>query len=167
MRDKIRNQRGYLAVEAMMAVVIFVVMVIGLFSAVGFLATRARGAGSDTEAGLIMQEGIEVGYNILMTGWMRFGEGEYFPARSTVERGGKGEWVLLPGKENGVKAKYARWIEIERVCRIPVGEEQAGERTNCLGGEIDLNSRLIRSVVEWEEEGEWKRIEEELVVAKI
>jgi len=162
---KSSNNEGYLLIGALISVVLFVMVTVSLFSPLTYILVRSERSRSDSEASLILQEGIEVAYNVLMSDWKGYGEGEYYPAVAYLA--GREVWAMMPGREDGVRTKYSRWVELEKVCRRPKGSKDAGEIVSCGEGEVDENSQVVRGVVEWKEKGEEKRIEAELLVINI
>jgi hypothetical protein len=163
MRELRKLQSGYLIVGALISVVILVMVVMSLFSTISFITIRTERSRLDTEASLILQEGIEVVYNVFLNDWADYTEGDYYPA--VAFGGGGGKWILLPGKEDKVRAGFTRWLEVENVCRTGAGKN-GGMIIGCESGETDLNSRVVKGVVEWKEKGEEKRIETELLLIR-
>jgi type II secretory pathway pseudopilin PulG len=159
------SNRGYLMVEVLISVVIFIMIVLSVFSTIGFITVRSQRSRLDTQASLILQEEMEVAYNVFLDGWRDYSSGFYYPALSVGGPTGN-SWVLVSGKESGVETRFERWVEVSDVCRKPRAAANPGERVDCSGGELDLNSRMVKGIVEWTEREENKRIEADLLLVK-
>ncbi len=156
------RKSGYLIIEILISIVIFMTVVVAIFSNIATVMVRTKRSGLTFEAGLLLQEEIEATYNIFLRDWTVYPDGEYYPAINTS----LGEWTLLDGIENNVRTRYSRKVEIETVCRRPQSHPDSGKIVDCIAGEVDLNSKLIRGVVEWVEKGENKKVETEILLVR-
>lgn len=160
---------GFTLLEVLIAFGYLAIVVATFLPLLSWLISRSRASAYDAAASLVLQEGMEVGYNVL-TGefdadWLRYPEGVYHPA---VDMTVSPEvWTLLPDEQIGVEARYDRRIEITGVCRDQVtGERLTGE---CLinSPTRDNNSKVLKTTVEWREQGRDKSVSAELLVTNL
>jgi type II secretory pathway pseudopilin PulG len=162
---KVQNKKGFLIIETLIAVVIFALVGLSLYSTMGFLQIRTQKSNYDTEAILLVQEGTEIAYKTLFSDWGGYPDNTYF----AVFDSDANDWSLLPGEENGLHGRFAREIRLIQVCRdSSTGEHITKyEETGVCSGDIDANSRVIQTEVSWEESGEKKNIVARLVSYRV
>jgi Tfp pilus assembly protein PilV len=159
-----KHIKGYLILEALISIVILTFVVLSLFSSISFVVLRTEKSKYDSEASLLMQEGIEVAYNVLLSNWERYTSNTYYPAPNVTTN----EWDLVEGTETNIKTRYTRSITFSKVCRKPDGEIVAPSASGiCAAGSVDQHSRMIKTLVEWKEGTETKKAETELLVFSI
>ena len=166
MKINIRNnQDGYLIIEALIAVVIFVLVGISLFSSISMFQIRSLKSKYDNEAALLVQEATEIAHTILQSDWGGYVDGEYYP----VYDADNSDWILVPGEEENIQTRYKRNITLIEVCRNTVGGEQLTdfEETGNCSGEIDNNSRYVVTSVSWKEGELDKSISARLLVFRV
>ncbi|RJR14585.1 hypothetical protein C4579_04805 [Candidatus Microgenomates bacterium] len=146
--------RGYLLMETLVAVVLFSLVMISVIPTVNFMLKRSRRAVSDSDAALLLQEGMEATYTIFLSDWDAYGDGTYHLESVTSP---STHWELLPGNEI-LEAKFTRTIEINEVRRSNVTGEQLET------GVIDPNSKIIKTTINWDEAGIPYNISAELLV---
>ena len=156
-----KNQKGYLIIEALIAVVIFSFIALSLFFSISYLQISTQKAGFDAEAALLVQEATEIAHNALLPDWAGYDDGVYFPVFDVDQD----EWLLFPGEEENLKTRFTRYVELSEVCRDPDTGREVIERP--CGGEIDENSRYIDTTVTWAESGEEKEIVTRLLTFKV
>jgi hypothetical protein len=156
-----KNQKGYLIVEVLISIVIFAMVVLSLFSSISFVFIRTEKSKYDSEAMGLVQEGIEVSYNVLLNDWTSYADGTYFPAINAT----KHQWLLLPGENEKIRAKYTRTVEVKSACReIGSGNILPVPVLGICPGEYDTKSKIIKSTVSWEESGEMKEASADLLI---
>jgi len=152
------KKQGFFLIEALLSIVIFTVLIISVFSMISFLQRRTVRSSYESEAVLVLQDGVEIARSVILKDWRGYSDGIYKPVFDADEN----SWVLLPGEEVGFKAKYNRKIELRRVCRAVDGEILANN-SPCLGS-VDNNVREILVNVSWLEKDEDKSISAKLLV---
>ena len=159
------DQNGFLIIETLIAIVIFSLVAFSLFSTISFLQIRTQKSRYDAEATALAQEGTEIAHNALFADWGGSPSGQYFPAFNASEE----DWILLSGKETDLETRFTRYIELIDVCRDTVTGEQivSFEETNICTGEIDDNSRIIKTVISWQEGDSEKEIITRLLSFKV
>jgi len=156
-------RRGFLIVEVLIALLIFSMIVLSMFSSISFVLLKTERSRYDAEAALLAQEGVEVAYNVMMSGEELSG-GVYWPV---VDASGKWQMLMTGMAQSDIQTRYKRTLEVDRVCRKAGGVPDAGERVACSAGELDSHSKVIKSVVEWTERDLQKKVETELLVWQI
>ncbi len=159
------KKSGFFIVEVLIAVTVFVSLVLIIFLSTSFIFLKVDKSRYEADASLLVEEGLEVSYNVLLTDWS-LAEGTYWPAISS------GKWTLLPedDPEEGLEAMFSRTLEIFNVCRYPQGNPHAGEIMDILGnctGIVDEDSKLIKVSVSWVEDGKTRSLEGELLAVRI
>ena len=131
---------GYLILETLLATALLGLLITSIFPAVNFLLKRHKRSQFDTEASLLLQEGMEVSYNAFLYDWHACSSGSCQVAVKAPS-----QWILLPGMQTNIAGKFDRTIEILPVCR-----SVSGEIKECASpAEVDQNSRLVRVTVNW------------------
>jgi len=152
--------KGFTLMETVLAVAMLSILAIAIFPTLGLLIQKSTLLRYDTQAAAILQEGMEVVYNVAAADWDTVAVDQiYHPA---VEAG-TGMWTLLPGEQT-VEAKYVRQITVSPVCRQ--GEEGRWEVCG-EDGRVDARSKLIRGEVRWQERGNDRVINAELLIVKL
>lgn len=152
--------KGFSIIEVILSVAIASIVSATLLPTIGWLSVKSAQSKSNQEASLLLQEGIEIAYNTLLTEW-DVADGEYHPA-VLVDGLGRSVWTLGAGSEGLLQAKYQRRLEVESVCRdTNTGEEDAD------GCVEDQSSKRVVSSVVWTERGIEKRLESQLLVANL
>ena len=140
----------------MLAVIMSVV-----FPVMGWLITKSKQLEYENQAGVVMATGMEVAYNVLLSDWNGVAPGGTYQPGTAV--GGEGlQWTLVNGT-GLAQARFTRWIEVSEVCR----DAQTGERVGCDAGDVDQNSKLLKSYVRWTEKQAEKTISSELLMVKL
>ena len=166
---KLSNRQGFSLIEVLVALAMLSIIMATFFPLLGWLISRSRASIYDAQATLVLQEAMESAYNVMAGNWdddwEDYPEGIYHPAAdvtSTPE-----VWVLLPGPESGVEARFNRQIEITAVCR----DQGNGERNNgaCppTAETRDNNSKMMVATVDWMEGGRVKSLSANLLVVKM
>jgi len=160
---------GFVLIEVLISFAILSILVATFLPILAWLISRTKASAYDAQASLVLQEAIEVSYNVMAGGWdgdwSKYPQGIYHPA---VDMGvSPAIWTLLPGVETGIEAKFNRQIEIQPVCRNNgTGEKLNG---NCPedAGTRDNNSKIFLATVGWTENGRPKSISAELLVTNL
>lgn len=152
---------GMTIVEVLIAIVVLSVTAATVFPAMGWLITRSRTLQYDVAAAAVMQEGMEAAYNVLLSDWGAMEAGKTY-SPGVLVAGGRSEWTVTEG-ESVVETRFTRGITVSAVCR----DGQTGERTDCDGGVEDVNSKLLKTTVKWEERGGDKSVQAELLVTQL
>lgn len=153
-----KNQRGYLIIESLIAIVILVMVVLSLFSMISFLQIRTQRSKYESDAGIVLQDSMEIAHSALLSNWQGYRDGSYTPFFDAK----KNVWVLVSGEGDEVQARFTRRVEINGVCR----DIQSGERINSsvCPGKIDENSKTISVSILWREGESDKKIDVDLMV---
>jgi type II secretory pathway pseudopilin PulG len=160
---RINIKPGFTLFEVVLSFAVLMMVISTIFPTIGWMINRTKKLQNDTNAGLLMQEGMEAAYNVFLTNW-GISEGVYHPAVSVV--GMSEVWTLIPNEQTGVEAKFKRKIEVAHVCRSSsTGEHSLG----VCGGDsvVDANSKWLKTTISWEEAGEPHKVESELLIANI
>jgi len=138
-----------------MAIVLFSMVVLTLFGMLSFLQRRTQVSTFEANAGILMQEGMEIAHNALIANWGSYPDDTYKPVFVEVDK----RWDLLPGEETEIQTRYSRKIKLSQVCRNTSNGEQI-ELSSCasLGGVIDKNSKLVITTIGWMEKGAPKEL---------
>lgn len=156
---KFKN-RGYLILEILVASVLLGLVAVSVFPTVNFMFRRTRRAKYDTQASILLQEGVEVTQNIFSSAWDLYGYGDYHLVLDQTDSS-RFKWALEAGQETGIEARFDRIISILPVCRDKV----KGTR-DTPGCEIDQGSRLIKTTISWQENSETKQLNAGLLLVK-
>lgn len=155
--------KGFFIIEVLIAIVILVMVVVSLYSTISFVLLRTEKTRYGAEAALLAQEGIEVSYNVLLSGWSSYVDGNYYPVPTT-----SGKWSLESGTGPVIKTRYNRKIELIKACRSitsPKGELiELSSPTAVCPGNVDRDSRIIRTTITWQEGEETKEVKAELLL---
>lgn len=156
-------KKGYFLIEALLSVVIFSMLLLSIFSMISFLQQRTVRSSFESDATLLLQDGMEIAHSVLQSNW-NYPDGVYYP--SFMVDGNNSAWTLVEGEEINLEARYGRKIELKRVCR----DQTTGDRiayTGVCTGALDSSSREIITTVSWMEENQPKSITASLLVIKI
>lgn len=160
------KNKGYMVLEALIAILIFGMLVVAIFPSVNFLVARTRRTKENSQASVYLQEGMEATYNILtqdpnpdLSG---FTDGQYHLSQNSSTN----TWELIgpkfPVDPEDFDGVFTRTIVIDSVCR-----DGAGEQKLCPGGE-DVMSKKVTTTVTWIINGvSQPPIEASLVVVKL
>lgn len=158
MSNKQTNNSGYIIVEILIAIVVFAVVGLSLFSTLSFTLLRTEKSRYEAQAALLVQEGIEATYSMSLSGWTG-GNGAYQLAELQLPNGRRA-WDLIPGEESGIQTRFQRKITVSAACR----RANTGELVTCPDGMVDPKSRIIQTQVLWNESGVEKKLEAQLLV---
>jgi len=165
----VHNKSGFTLLEVVISLAVLSILVATFMPILGWLMTRSKATMYDTQAGLILQEGMEVSYNVMVGSWDEdwsvYPEGKYHPAIDVSASPEK--WVLLSGAQTGVQAKFDRQIEIKPVCRNNGDGKLIPGNCPPTAGTRDNNSKLLTTTVNWLENGRPKSISAELLVVNL
>ncbi len=163
-----RLRVGFTIVESLVSMAVLGILVSTVFPTIGWLLTRARVLQHEGQAALILQESIEVPYNVFLEQWSIaysvFPDGDYYPAVDVS--GTSNKWTLLAGEQANVQTRFFRKITLTSVCR----NRETGEIVNgACGGdsEIDPNSKQVSAVVSWTERSGQKDISASLLITRL
>ena len=141
---KKKRLQGYILLEALVALAIMGFLVISILPSIGFLLQRSRAAAVNTDANLVLQQGMEVAYNVFSVGanWSpdTYPNGTYQVILDST--GTKPTWTLTPAPNELVQGKYTRTITIGPVYRDTQGKIQPS-------GDIDPRSKRVTVSVQW------------------
>lgn len=161
-------KRGFTLIEIIVSFGIMSVVVASLFPIVSWLITRSKFLQYDAAASVLLQEGMEISYNVIVADWNEFlatfPDGTYHPAVDAVSIPEK--WTLVPGSETNLETRFERTISIAPVCR----NDSSGELVtgSCgTGSTLDGNSKMITTTVKWKEQQKDKTITASLLVTNL
>jgi type II secretory pathway pseudopilin PulG len=150
---------GYFLIEALLSIVIFAMLILSIFSVISFLQRRVVRSSLEAEAALLLQEGVEIAHSTLLSDWRGYPPSTYFPVFNVSTNA----WVLLPGEETGLEARFNRKIELKDVCRDAQTGEILTSSSPCLGA-MDPLSREVVATVSWTEKGVDRAISTRLLI---
>jgi prepilin-type N-terminal cleavage/methylation domain-containing protein len=161
-----KKVKGFTLLEVILALVLLSMLATTFLPIMGWLISRSTRSQYDAQAGEVLQEGMEVAYNVLISGWdkdwSRWPMGVYHPAVDTSFE--PNVWTLVPGSQSEVEARFAREIKISPVCREVNTGRRGGEPPCPESWQEDANSKLVKTTVKWQEEGRPKSLTAELLV---
>lgn len=137
------KQQGFLLMDVLLAAAFLGIITISLFPTVGFLLRRNTLTQGTVQANLLIQDGIETAYNLISVDWNSLSPGTYIKAVDTT--GATPQFVLIPGTDEPIEARYKRTITVEQVKRSATDGKQDPQ------GAVDPKSRKITSKVTWNE----------------
>lgn len=158
--------KGYVLLEALLSIVVLSIVVLAIFPMLTFLLRRSERSKYESRAGVLLQEGMEVAYNVLLSGWDSYPQGNYVKAVDLVNN----NWLLSKGDQENLEGKFTRRIEITDVCRDPSNDGKPVDSSTYSGscpGITDSDSRWVKVVLEWEEAGTQKKIVANLMALNI
>lgn len=161
MRDhrKFKRKYGFLLLETLIAMAILGMIVVMIFPTLNFMLRRSKASGFDTQASLLLQEGMEIAYNVIQSNWSVYPTNAvYHPSLSLVANA----WQLAPNSDM-VEGKYTRSIELLSVCRSTSDPHYTTGA--CVAPRTpDSSSLVIRTTISWEENMNTKEIHGELLL---
>lgn len=158
---------GFTIIEVVLTIALLAILTSTLFPLVAWLTAKSRSLKYQGEAGMVMQEGVEVAYNKLLSDWdekfSQYPEGDLF--HPAVE---DGKWILSSGEETGVNGRFSRNITLSKICRNKADGKYKEGITGCADTwQWDKNSKLVKVHVEWNEKGEKVHDDMQLLVTKL
>ena len=149
-----RNRKGFLLLESLLALTILGILMVSIFPTVSFMFKRQRRTKYDAQASLLLQEGIEVAYNVFSanSNWDLYTSDVY----KIVPTGTNLTWSLEHGSEITLQTRFTREIRIVPVCRNAVHErvDWNPDTGSCpAASAVDPGSRAVRTKVSWDEPG--------------
>ena len=155
-------KQGLTIIEVLVALVFLSLVTVSIFPMVGWLITRSRQAQYDSQAAIVMQDGVETAYSVLMTDWNAMTAGEVYSPQVVLTGTGQ-HWGMSLG-ESQVEARFTRGVRVETVCRNP----GSGEIEDCgPGTDVDDKSKALNTTVRWLEKGIPKQIAASLLVVNL
>lgn len=157
------TRRGFLVLEAIISIAILSVVLVTVLPSFNFLLTRARRSQNETQATLLLQEGLEVAYHVFATShnWDGYTIGtSYIPVHN-------GTWELVAGVDVDLETLFTRKIEIQAVCRNPsTGVQMNLPSCSTTHPRFDDTSRLVVTTVSWNESGKNQELTAKLLVTQ-
>ena len=166
MRNIDTYRRGFLIIEALIALVMLGMIIVTVFPTVNFMLKRSRRTRYDAQASLLLQEGQEVAYHVFAnsTNWDMYTTGvSYKPVHN-------GSWALIQGEDTLLETRFSRTIIIQPVCREKTSHRQAAVSECTLHPtdyEIDGTSRIARTSVSWDDISGKQTLIADLLLIKI
>lgn len=157
-----KNNKGYFLIEALLSIVIFSTLILSLFSMISFLQRRTVRSAFESDAAVLLQDGMEVAHSVLLSDWGKVEEGVYYLSFDIDNN----RWELVKGDGEMLEAIFNRKIAISKVCRETTNGERVDFVGVCSGPNrmIDQNSYEITTTISWRESDIPKEIEAELLV---
>ena len=149
--------KGYFLIEALLSIVIFAVLILSVFSMISFLQRRTMRSSFEAEATILVQDAMEITHTVILSDWAGYPDGTYYP----VFNADSNSWILFPGEETELEARYSRKVVWQRVCRDSRGERM--DTSPCLGA-LDNMSREAEVTVSWMERDVSHEISAELLI---
>lgn len=139
------QKNGFFLIDVLVAVTIVGVLFITLMPTLSFLLQRSKSTRESVEASLLLQEGIEVAYNMCSSNFTeRCKDGSYVVFTDTSS-----DTPLLTLEESDtsetLEAKYKRTITIQSIKR----ETTKGLQSDTTDAVVDPKSKKIVSAVTW------------------
>lgn len=154
-----KTKQGSILIEALLAVVVLAMVVLSVVPMLSFLLRRTSQSRYASQAGLLMQEGMEVTYNVLISDWDAYpNDGIYHPGKSS------GKWTLFGNHEENLETLFTRSIEIKKACRV--NGEVVPDEPSCPGSR-DPDSKMVTTTISWVENGEEKNVSSTLMMVNM
>ena len=154
------RKKGFVILEALLSIVVLSMVVLSVVPMLSYLLKRTARSRYEPQAALLLQEAIEISYNIFISDWNAYPvDGTYHPGKS-----GSGKWVLFTGTQNNLETIYTRSIEVKRACRDNDGKLIEGPV--CTGTK-DNDSRVITAKVTWDDAGEIKDLTAKILLVDL
>lgn len=158
--NKTTHRKGFVILEALLSIVVLSMVVLSVVPMLSYLLKRTARSRYEPQAALLLQEAVEISYNIFVSDWDAYPvDGTYHPGKS-----GSGKWMLFTGTQNNLETLYTRAIEVKRACRDNDGKLIEGPV--CTGTK-DNDSRVITAKVTWEDEGETKDLTAKILLVDL
>jgi prepilin-type N-terminal cleavage/methylation domain-containing protein len=160
-----KSHRAFTLIEVLVAMAVMLIVVATILPTVSWLISRSAYLKYDAQAGVLLQEGMEVAYNLAAADWdnftTSFPDGVYHPAVDVTTE--PNMWTLVFGPESGLEARFERQVSVSPVCRDgATGGIVAGE---CGSGSVwDSASKLLTVSIKWQENQSDKEINSTLLV---
>lgn len=154
-------KHGFLIIETLVSLFILGIIMVAIFPTLNFMLIRIKRTDFDSQAGQLLEDGIEVSYNVIMSNWDNYHTAvAYFPVLNDVSH----TWELKPGAEDMIEGKFNRTIVLLPVCRI--ANDPAPYTTGDCGApyELDPYSLVIHTSVSWTEKGDTKKVQSDLLL---
>lgn len=151
------RNKGYFLIEALLSIVIFATLILSVFSMISFLQRRTVRSSLEAEAVRLAQDAMEITHAAILSDWNGYADGTYFP----IFDADANSWVLFPGEEANLEARYTRKITLKKVCRDTKGD--IIDASPCLGT-VDNVSRRVEVTVGWMEKDKSREIGAKLLV---
>lgn len=113
---------------------------------ISFLQRRTVRSSFESEATLLLQEGIEITHSVLLSDWDQYADGTYFP----VFDADLNSWTLFPGEETELETRYGRKLVLTHVCRDAANGNILVNTSTCFGVRDSL-TRKVEATVSWKE----------------
>lgn len=163
-----RTKSAFTMIEVLVALGMVSVVVASVVPIVSWLVTRSRYVSYDVAASLLLQEGMEVSYNVLVSSWdadwSQYPAGVYHPLVNVAAD--PQVWVLLPGGQTDLQTRFNREVSIDPICR----KNDTGERVvfPCPpGSTVDNRTKVVTTTVKWQEVEKQRSISSELLVTQL
>lgn len=153
--------------EVIVAIAVLTILIAVFFPVVGWLTAKTKYLQYDNQASALVQEGIEVTYDVLQNDWdedfERYVENaDYHPVPDM------GKWTLSSGDEDGVEGRFTRSVTVSKICRNTVDGKWVEGITGCSGSWVwDINSKLVKTRVIWVERGRTKTLDARFLISRI
>lgn len=157
------KNKGFIILEAMLAIVVFSMVVFSVVPMISFLLRRTARSKYESRASVLLQEAMESSYNIFVSNWNAYPvDGTYHPGQSAAKK-----WVLFNGEQTNLETIFTRSIAIRRACRNNGNGELLSNQSAVCSGIRDSDSRIITTTISWEEEGKTKELKGELLLVNL
>lgn len=158
------NRRGYLIFEALIAIVILGIFAVSIFPVISFQLKRSKLSQHDIEAASLLQEGMEVAYNVFASADWDTAYSAYDPHLFYRPALNSGRWVLTDGVETNLNGLFKRQIQLENICR----ETDGDIKTACnVGDTEDPKSKKVTVTLTWQENAQNRKITADLLLVKL
>jgi hypothetical protein len=132
---------------------------------VSFLLKRTERSKYESSAGALLQEGMEVSYNVLLSQWnCCTTTGSYKITRFVS--GSNTQWKLSLGEESNIETRFSRQILIRDVCRDGTHSVIPRNSDGSCSGTTSDDARVITTKITWDESGVAKQLISDLLVVK-
>jgi len=165
MNKKITTIKGFVLIEALISIVILSMIAFSVFPIVSFLVKKSGVSKYEGRASLVLQEGIEVSYNVLISDWERYADGRYSIFVDETLTPVTWELVATNSPDENIDTIFSRTINVRTICRNITTGVNVGLAPCAGDSHEDRSTRLIESVVTWNEAGINKDIEASLLIA--
>ncbi len=159
------TNKGFMLIEALISVVILSMIAFSVLPIVSFLVRKSERSKYEGRAAIILQEGIEAAYNVLISDWNSYPDSNYSLFTDTTYTPVTWELISTDGPDENIDTLFARSLTVRTLCRNISTGINMGFAPCSSDSHEDQSTRLIESSVTWEEDGLNKELSGTLLVA--
>ncbi len=171
---------GFTLIDTLISIGIIAILVSSIYPLIALMIVRNRQAQYGTEAALLLQQTQESAYNVFLTNWNAYSTGRYTVTSVSSPQNAWQLQSLAAGATELVKNRYSRALIVSAWCRnTNDGTLQKPAQTDacvtepsftltCNSGYVaDTHSRVLTSIVKWDENKQTKCISNSLLISNL